>query len=305
MWSMVAQRLTQITSPAATSDQPWQHVEVACSVVPQEHIQSLFESMPRRVAASEMVFGRDGGPVMKENHEIVKMTCSSDRTLLAVSTAHCHLGSGELYDTQSQPSGVQMSPIWLLALNGGVGLLQELEDIEANFQKNPFPTSRATECSSPYENGIGDLTWTPPGLAYSRVLSTLYHTEAPGHPFIAQNLTLERIGSLLSSIGVRDVGRTLGNNCEVVVINEGAEDIALSVVEGTSPRLMLSVEVTKDEYIGVNLGRMVVSTGEERAHLDGIENKTFYEREGWRHFAFHMKERTLPWLEPMLSTPTS
>ncbi|GFX34652.1 transposable element Tcb1 transposase [Trichonephila clavipes] len=51
MWSMVAQRLTQITPPAATPDQLWQRVEAAWCDVPQEHIQSLFESMPRRVAA--------------------------------------------------------------------------------------------------------------------------------------------------------------------------------------------------------------------------------------------------------------
>ncbi|GFT13369.1 transposable element Tcb1 transposase [Trichonephila clavipes] len=49
---MVAQRLTQITHPAATPDQLWQRVESAWSAVPQEHIQSLFESMPRRVAAN-------------------------------------------------------------------------------------------------------------------------------------------------------------------------------------------------------------------------------------------------------------
>ncbi|GFT13521.1 transposable element Tcb1 transposase [Trichonephila clavipes] len=51
MWSMVAQRLTQITSPADTPDQLWQRVEAAWSAVPQGHIQSFFESMPRRVAA--------------------------------------------------------------------------------------------------------------------------------------------------------------------------------------------------------------------------------------------------------------
>ncbi|GFX00001.1 transposable element Tcb1 transposase [Trichonephila clavipes] len=51
MWSMVAQRKTHITPPAATQDQLWQHVEAAWSAVPQEHIQSLFESMLRRVAA--------------------------------------------------------------------------------------------------------------------------------------------------------------------------------------------------------------------------------------------------------------
>ncbi|GFU33906.1 transposable element Tcb1 transposase [Trichonephila clavipes] len=57
-WSIVAQRLTQITPSAATLDQLWQHVEAAWSVVPQEHIQSLFESMPRRVA---VVISNNGG----------------------------------------------------------------------------------------------------------------------------------------------------------------------------------------------------------------------------------------------------
>ncbi|GFS51205.1 transposable element Tcb1 transposase [Trichonephila clavipes] len=42
MWSMVAQRLIQITPPAARLDQLWQCVEAALSAVPQEHIQSLF-----------------------------------------------------------------------------------------------------------------------------------------------------------------------------------------------------------------------------------------------------------------------
>ncbi|GFV29240.1 transposable element Tcb1 transposase [Trichonephila clavipes] len=58
MWSMVAQRLTQITPPAATPDQLWKRVEAAWSTVPQEHIQSLFESMPRRVAT---VVSNNGG----------------------------------------------------------------------------------------------------------------------------------------------------------------------------------------------------------------------------------------------------
>lgn len=58
MWSMVAQRLTQSSSPAVTPDQLWQRVEAAWSSVPQEHIQSLFESMPRRVAA---VISNNGG----------------------------------------------------------------------------------------------------------------------------------------------------------------------------------------------------------------------------------------------------
>ncbi|GFV43353.1 transposable element Tcb1 transposase [Trichonephila clavipes] len=58
MWSMVAQRLTQIIPPAATPDQLWQRVEAAWSAVPPEHIQSLFELMPRRVTA---VISNNGG----------------------------------------------------------------------------------------------------------------------------------------------------------------------------------------------------------------------------------------------------
>ncbi|GFW22213.1 transposable element Tcb1 transposase [Trichonephila clavipes] len=58
MCSMDAQRLTQITPPAATPDQLWQRVEAAWSAVPQEDIQSLFGSMPRRVAA---VISNNGG----------------------------------------------------------------------------------------------------------------------------------------------------------------------------------------------------------------------------------------------------
>ncbi|GFY29687.1 transposable element Tcb1 transposase [Trichonephila clavipes] len=58
MWSMVAQRLTQITPQAATPDPLWQRVEAAWSAVLQEHIQSLFESMPRCVAA---VISNNGG----------------------------------------------------------------------------------------------------------------------------------------------------------------------------------------------------------------------------------------------------
>ncbi|GFV47446.1 transposable element Tcb1 transposase [Trichonephila clavipes] len=51
MWSMVAQRFTQITPPAATTDQLWQREEASWSAVPPKHIQSVFESMPRRVTA--------------------------------------------------------------------------------------------------------------------------------------------------------------------------------------------------------------------------------------------------------------
>ncbi|KFM65075.1 Transposable element Tcb1 transposase, partial [Stegodyphus mimosarum] len=58
IWCVVAERLTQITSQAATPDQVWQRVEAAWSAVPQEHIQSFFEAMSRRVAA---VISNNGG----------------------------------------------------------------------------------------------------------------------------------------------------------------------------------------------------------------------------------------------------
>ncbi|GFU36136.1 transposable element Tcb1 transposase [Trichonephila clavipes] len=57
-WFMVAQRLAQITPPAATPDQIWKRVESSWSAVPQEFIRSVFESMPRRVAE---VISNNGG----------------------------------------------------------------------------------------------------------------------------------------------------------------------------------------------------------------------------------------------------
>ncbi|GFY26087.1 transposable element Tcb1 transposase [Trichonephila clavipes] len=61
MWSIVAQRLTQITLPAAIPDQLWQRLEAAWSAVPQKHIQSLFESMPRRVAVHKIAITNSEG----------------------------------------------------------------------------------------------------------------------------------------------------------------------------------------------------------------------------------------------------
>ncbi|GFV95282.1 transposable element Tcb1 transposase [Trichonephila clavipes] len=65
MRSMVAQRLTQFTSPAATPDQLWQRVEAAWSAVPQEHIQSLSGSMPRRMAT--VISNNDGYSVATDS----------------------------------------------------------------------------------------------------------------------------------------------------------------------------------------------------------------------------------------------
>ncbi|GFS84651.1 transposable element Tcb1 transposase [Trichonephila clavipes] len=50
-WSMFAQRLAQNTPSAAIADQFWQYVEAAWTAVPQGHIQSLLDPMPRHVAA--------------------------------------------------------------------------------------------------------------------------------------------------------------------------------------------------------------------------------------------------------------
>ncbi|GFW87679.1 hypothetical protein TNCV_4486441 [Trichonephila clavipes] len=49
VWFMLAQRLSQDTPPSAT-DQLWQYVESAETAVSREYIQSLFDSLPRRVA---------------------------------------------------------------------------------------------------------------------------------------------------------------------------------------------------------------------------------------------------------------
>ncbi|GFV13982.1 tyrosine-protein kinase receptor [Trichonephila clavipes] len=79
MWSMVAQRLTQITLPAAPPDQLWQCAEAAWCTVPQEHIQSLFESMPKRVAAIRAC--QDNRPNMRTD------PCST-KAITSVRTLH-------------------------------------------------------------------------------------------------------------------------------------------------------------------------------------------------------------------------
>ncbi|GFV00449.1 transposable element Tcb1 transposase [Trichonephila clavipes] len=56
--SMLAHRLALHTPTAATLNQLWHYVEAACTAVPQGYIQSLFDSMPRNVAA---VIANNGG----------------------------------------------------------------------------------------------------------------------------------------------------------------------------------------------------------------------------------------------------
>ncbi|GFW13549.1 hypothetical protein TNCV_1210151 [Trichonephila clavipes] len=48
---MLAQRLTQGIPPVSTLDPLRQYVEAAWAAVPQGYIQSLFDSMPRRMSA--------------------------------------------------------------------------------------------------------------------------------------------------------------------------------------------------------------------------------------------------------------
>ena len=58
VWPLIAERQARDTPPAATPDQLWQYVEASWTATPQQNIQSLFDSMPRRVAA---VIASNGG----------------------------------------------------------------------------------------------------------------------------------------------------------------------------------------------------------------------------------------------------
>ncbi|GFU82830.1 uncharacterized protein TNCV_266271 [Trichonephila clavipes] len=86
MWSMVAQRLTQITPPGATLDQLWQRVEAAWSAVPQEHIQyvDIFFTL---------------------KNEIKSQTSKPDQfpKSLAISIVLNHLGTLTTYPKPSRP----------------------------------------------------------------------------------------------------------------------------------------------------------------------------------------------------------
>ncbi|GFX39917.1 hypothetical protein TNCV_2646801 [Trichonephila clavipes] len=81
MYSMVPQRLTQITPPTATPDQLWQRVEASWSAVPQEHIKSLFESMPRRVAAKIPEGSKLANMVANEAKLVANLIAKNDANL--------------------------------------------------------------------------------------------------------------------------------------------------------------------------------------------------------------------------------
>ncbi|GFU41824.1 hypothetical protein TNCV_3872951 [Trichonephila clavipes] len=77
---MVAQRLIQIKPPAATPDQLWQRVEAAWSVVPQEHIQSLFESMPRRFDSIRFAIGGNTRDIDGGSRNFEPCSCEKDNS---------------------------------------------------------------------------------------------------------------------------------------------------------------------------------------------------------------------------------
>ncbi|GFV33176.1 hypothetical protein TNCV_970301 [Trichonephila clavipes] len=54
----ICDRRMQVIPPSAAQDQLWQNVEAAWSTIPQEYIQNLFKSMPRRLVA---VISNNGG----------------------------------------------------------------------------------------------------------------------------------------------------------------------------------------------------------------------------------------------------
>ncbi|GFY07240.1 transposable element Tcb1 transposase [Trichonephila clavipes] len=66
--SMLAQRMAQGTSFAATLDQLSQYVEVAWTALPQGYIQSLFDSLPRRVA---VVIANNGSATLTTHFVII------------------------------------------------------------------------------------------------------------------------------------------------------------------------------------------------------------------------------------------
>ncbi|KFM75481.1 Transposable element Tcb1 transposase, partial [Stegodyphus mimosarum] len=115
MWSMVAERLTQIISQAATPDQLWQRGEAAWSAVPQEHIQSLFESLPRLVAASVISslwqrFQDDGNVSRRYSTDRPRVTTPNEDRYLAVSAKRKRRGTASDLSRQlSSATGMSVS----------------------------------------------------------------------------------------------------------------------------------------------------------------------------------------------------
>lgn len=51
IWNMIKRRLAHYPSPAITTNELWTRIEAAWQSISQEHIQRLFDSLPRRLEA--------------------------------------------------------------------------------------------------------------------------------------------------------------------------------------------------------------------------------------------------------------
>ncbi|GFT56793.1 uncharacterized protein TNCV_1268851 [Trichonephila clavipes] len=88
---MPAQRLAWDTPPASTPNQLWQYVEAAWTALPQGYIESLFDSVPRRVA---VVIANNGSCTNYLFCHHSHITRGSTRGLLA--TDHVILNHGQV-----------------------------------------------------------------------------------------------------------------------------------------------------------------------------------------------------------------
>ncbi|GFX66771.1 piezo-type mechanosensitive ion channel component 1 [Trichonephila clavipes] len=173
MWSMVAQRSTQITPPAATPDQLWQCGESAWSAVPQEHIQSLFESMPGRVAA---VISNNGGYSGYWFWQGTKLHRSNWKGRIYA------LFGFHRYDAISIKDAVRLAGLDFLVVFSAVGVFVAVEKL----QSVPPPTENQ-------ELVDGDVTRKPVRRRKKRKSEVLYWTGETllGLPdFVHQNCTV-------------------------------------------------------------------------------------------------------------------
>lgn len=51
VWDLVGRRLARDPRPTDSIDELWVRIETIWNALPQEDIQNLFDSMPRRIAA--------------------------------------------------------------------------------------------------------------------------------------------------------------------------------------------------------------------------------------------------------------
>ncbi|UYV70700.1 hypothetical protein LAZ67_8000300 [Cordylochernes scorpioides] len=108
MWSLFAQRLTQITSPAATPDQLWQRVEAAWSAIPQEHIQTTkrntMESNGPKESLNGSLKGRNSGPSMSAQSD----SGNADKPKFAqISLSNCKENKGGYVNKTSKVTNAE------------------------------------------------------------------------------------------------------------------------------------------------------------------------------------------------------